>query len=98
MEKLLKDGSIIDHTKSVCPICLKVLPAEIFVQEKAVYMKKSCPEHGDYTSYLWPDIEHYMWMRDFKIPAIPPHSPTPIKDGCPSDCGLCQAHLRHPTL
>lgn len=98
MQKHWEDGRIIDHTKSVCPICLKVLPAEIFVQEKAVYMKKTCPEHGDYTSYLWPDLEHYLWMQDFKIPATPPHSPTPVKDGCPSDCGLCQAHLRHPTL
>ena len=93
-----KSFTILDHTESVCPICLKVVKADIVVREKAVYMEKSCPEHGAYTSYLWPDVEHYQWMNHFKVPSIPPHSPIPTQHGCPTDCGLCKAHLRHPTL
>lgn len=90
--------TVIDNTTSVCPICLKTVDARIFVRDKAVYMDKHCSEHGSYTAYLWPDVEHYRWMQSFKIPTIRPHSPTPVVKGCPDDCGLCKAHLRHPTL
>ncbi len=98
MKQHWDEGRILDQTKSVCPICLKVIKAQVVVQDQAVYMEKTCPQHGEYTSYLWPDVKHYQWMNQFKLPAVPPHSPLPAKDGCPSDCGLCEAHLRHPTL
>lgn len=98
MNQQWENGMILDHTQSVCPICLKVVQARIVVRDQAVYMEKNCPEHGSYTSYLWPNVEHYQWMSEFELPAISPHSPIPVKDGCLSDCGLCEAHLRHPTL
>lgn len=90
--------TILNHTESVCPICLKVVKADIYASGKEVFMEKSCPEHGSLTSYLWPDVEHYEWVNNFHLPSTPPHSPIPSKEGCPNDCGLCKAHLRHPTL
>jgi 7,8-dihydro-6-hydroxymethylpterin dimethyltransferase len=90
--------TILDLTESVCPICLKVNKAQIVARDNAVYMEKSCPEHGSFTSYLWPSVDHYNWMNSFKLPATRPHSTVPSHQGCPTDCGLCNNHRRHPTL
>jgi len=89
---------ILGRTQSMCPICLDVVDAQIVAREGAVYMEKTCLDHGMYTAYLWPDVDHYLWMKRFSIPTVRPHSPVPTAKGCPDDCGLCQAHLRHPTL
>lgn len=40
-------------TKSVCPVCLKVLEAEKVFDHDGVYMEKSCPEHGHFRSLIW---------------------------------------------
>lgn len=90
--------TILDVTESVCPICLEVVEAKVVVRGKAVYMEKSCPDHGPVTTYLWPDVEHYHWMNNFKLPSTRPHSTIASQQGCLKDCGLCDAHLRHPTL
>ncbi len=93
-----KTNTILDTTKSVCPVCLNVIDAEIVTKGKAVYMEKTCPEHGPFTAYLWPDVDHYQWMQSFQFPYVRPEQPTPSLKGCPEDCGLCSSHRRHPTL
>lgn len=94
----IQPGAVIDATQSVCPICLRRVDAGIVVRDRQVYMEKSCPEHGSFTVYLWPDAEHYRWMQSFQIPTVRPHTTVPVVKGCPEDCGLCRAHRRHPTL
>ncbi len=96
-ENIAKEN-VLETTKSVCPVCLKVIDAEIVVKGKAVYMEKACPEHGPFIAYLWPDAEHYQWMKSFQFPYVRPSQPTPSLQGCPNDCGLCSSHRRHPTL
>jgi 7,8-dihydro-6-hydroxymethylpterin dimethyltransferase len=94
------DVALLDQTQSVCPHCLEVIDARIVARGSVVYMEKQCPEHGDFTTYLWPDVEHYRWMNSFRFPRVAPEhplAPGSLK-GCPEDCGLCKAHLRHPTL
>ena len=92
------DYTVLDNTESVCPDCLEVVKAQVVVQDKAVYLIKECSKHGLRTTPLWPDIEHYNWMREFKLPYVPPISSTKREKGCTYDCGLCTSHLRHPTL
>ncbi|MDD2273106.1 MAG: radical SAM protein [Desulfuromonadaceae bacterium] len=90
--------TLLNTTQSVCPVCLDVVDAQVVAEGKVVYMKKECPEHGDFTTYLWPDVDHYNWMNSFKFPCVKPdHTGASLK-GCPQDCGLCTSHLRHPTL
>ncbi|SHN58263.1 radical SAM protein [Desulfitobacterium chlororespirans] len=98
MKQQWEEGMTLAQTQSVCPLCLNVVQARIAVHDQAVYMEKNCSEHGYFTAYLWPDVNHYQWMQQFNLPALPPHSPVAVRDGCPSDCGLCGAHLRQPTL
>ncbi len=88
----------LDFTESLCPICLQIVEAQIIEKDGAVYMKKTCPDHGPMTVYLWHDVAHYHWMNSFHFPFKPPKVPKVSNDQCPLDCGLCSKHLRHPTL
>ena len=61
MIPLIPPSLVIDQTESVCPHCLKTIPAAIHNNGGKVYMSKTCPEHGHFDVYLWPDVEHYLW-------------------------------------
>lgn len=65
-------------TKSVCPVCLKALDAEIVAREDGIYMRKTCPEHGAFDTLIWADTkENYLkWLSFGGIDvAALPHSP-----------------------
>ncbi|WP_321365363.1 radical SAM protein [uncultured Desulfuromusa sp.] len=92
------DMKLLELTQSVCPVCLDVIDARIVVNNNAVFMEKACPQHGAYSTYLWPDEEHYRWLKNFKFPYIRPNALKPVRNGCPEDCGPCQSHLNRPRL
>jgi len=83
-------------TASVCPVCLKRIPAARVFYANEVYLEKTCPEHGFFKTIVWRGLPAYpSWMRE-KIPnhpAQPFHQP---ETGCPFDCGLCSAHRQEP--
>jgi uncharacterized radical SAM superfamily Fe-S cluster-containing enzyme len=83
-------------TASVCPVCLKRIPAARVFYADEVYLEKTCPEHGFFKTVVWRGLPAYpSWMRE-KIPnhpAQPFHQPD---TGCPFDCGLCSAHRQEP--
>lgn len=88
-------GEIIFETESLCPVCLKKIPAYRVKEEQKVYLKKECEEHGKFKILIWnglPDMNS--WIRK-KIPSKPIKSFKKIKKGCPFDCGLCDAHRQH---
>jgi uncharacterized radical SAM superfamily Fe-S cluster-containing enzyme len=91
-------GNIIKKTQSVCPHCLGSLPAVIYEKERQVYMQKTCPEHGEFDVYLWPDAEQYHWFSKFAFPTVSRKPQTRSLKGCPHDCGLCPDHKRRITL
>ena len=87
---------LIGQTKSVCPVCLKVINADKLTgADGYVYMKKTCPEHGDFTSLIWEgDVKSYIrWSVQSSVNE-PPKDARPVNKGCPYDCGLCTEHLR----
>ena len=89
---------VLTYTESLCPQCLKVVDARIVVQDGAVYMKKMCPDHGPSMVYVWPDVNHYNWMRSFRVPFRSPLIERDYSEQCPTSCGLCSLHQRHSTL
>ncbi|PLX99899.1 MAG: radical SAM protein [Desulfuromonas sp.] len=89
---------ILETTQSLCSECLKVIDADITIEDGAVYMHKSCPEHGDFRHYLWPDADHYQWHKSFTFGSVLPSHPQPVDESCPRDCGLCVDHQKHPRL
>lgn len=80
------------ETGSLCPHCLRSLDAVIYEEDGRVYMDKTCPEHGAFKIYLWPDAEHYRWCESFDFPVKTRSSETEARFGCPKDCGLCPSH------
>ena len=41
------------RTTSVCPICLRRVPAVRVRRQGQYYLEKTCPEHGDFSTLLW---------------------------------------------
>lgn len=83
------------HTKSLCPICLCKLDAYFYEKGTTTYMHKECLEHGVFETVLWRgQTPMHEWIRT-KERAYIKNPITPVKKGCPFDCGLCSAHRQH---
>ena len=81
-------GKVIRSTRSVCPVCLKNLPAALSREDDGrVFLEKTCPDHGEYRALVW------QGKTDFESWLL---SEPPMADGeglrCPGDCGLCGKH------
>jgi uncharacterized radical SAM superfamily Fe-S cluster-containing enzyme len=63
-------------------------------------MLKRCPQHGFQRVLLADDVDYYRRCREvfIKPPEMPRHWNTPVKYGCPYDCGLCPDHEQHSCL
>lgn len=88
-------SNLVGTTTSVCPVCLKTLPADKVVGEDGcIYMEKTCPEHGSWRTLIWEgDAASYAeWAaRDcYRLPELP--FAKEAQKGCPNDCGLCSNH------
>ena len=86
---------IFGRTKSVCPVCLRVLDAQKRAEKDGVYLDKSCPEHGSFSTLIWEGnlASYTSWRRENRAVDPPREGKEPSK-GCPLDCGLCTAHQR----
>src|ERR1051325_8088797 len=86
-------------TNSVCPHCLRKVEAKVVIQDDRVYMHKWCPTHKLVKVLLSTDAAYFRQQRDFLKPGqMPKKFNTPIKYGCPYDCGLCPDHEQHSCL
>ncbi len=91
-----RDSIFIELTRSICPVCRKLLDAQIHVRQGRVYMRKRCPEHGWFEGIVSSDANMYLSAARFNRPGrIPLQFATEIRDGCPYDCGLCPDHQQH---
>ncbi|MHA1730443.1 MAG: tetraether lipid synthase Tes [Promethearchaeota archaeon] len=88
-------------TKSVCPECLKTIDAEIIEEDGKVFMRKTCPEHGDFQDVISTDADYYRWTH-YKTDVFswekdgdtnPPDVEITDPRGCPWNCGLCPEHI-----
>lgn len=82
MEKLIR------QTRSVCPVCLENIAAELWMDEGGrVTMKKNCKVHGDFSVPVWQGaVDFESWME-----TVSPLSPG-MGEGCPGSCGICAEH------
>ncbi len=86
-------------TRSICPECRRVIDAHILLRENKVYMRKRCPEHGQFEALVYGDAQAYTSASRFNKPGtIPLEFSTAIQHGCPHDCGLCPDHQQHACL
>ena len=79
---------VLSHTRSICPVCGRQVPAQRVRRGADIYLEKSCPEHGGFSTVIWRgrmSIDSWTCGNE------------PLGDDynadCPYDCGLCGAHL-----
>ncbi len=86
---------LLRKTRSVCPVCLRVLEADLVEGEEGVCLRKECPEHGSFLVPVWEgSTESWRaWDRGNAGKDRLPGAKLPQK-GCPRDCGLCENHRR----
>lgn len=89
-------GRLLGRTESLCPVCLKKIPAQRVAYGDDVYLEKRCEEHGAFRVIIWrgSDPAYLSWATQ-KIPSQPPVCDTAVDKGCPFDCGLCPEHRQH---
>ena len=84
---------IFARAESVCPVCLRVLPARKRSEPDGIYMDKTCPEHGNFSSLIWEgDLRSYLTWPVRNAAAEAPVDGKARDRGCPYDCGLCREH------
>jgi uncharacterized radical SAM superfamily Fe-S cluster-containing enzyme len=89
-------GERLGRTESLCPVCLRRIAAERVAENDAVFLCKSCPEHGDFKAVVWRGAASYQaWGGIRRAPSRPPVCDAKVERGCPYDCGLCPDHRQH---
>jgi 7,8-dihydro-6-hydroxymethylpterin dimethyltransferase len=91
------------QTRSVCPECKRALEAEVYAKKGKVYIKRECPEHGEWDELYWSSEEEFNRAKKYASDA---RGLTNTNVGltnntgsnCPYDCGLCTNHHSHTAL
>jgi len=96
--ELKKGEEILKNTKSVCPECLAVINAVIFERDKKVWIRKICPEHGEFEEIYWSDVELYKRFSKWNARGPTIEANVEQKYPCPHNCGLCAIHESHTAL
>jgi uncharacterized radical SAM superfamily Fe-S cluster-containing enzyme len=89
-----------DVALTICSTCFRKLEGKIVFQDEKVFLLKRCPQHGAERVLVADDIDYYRRCREvfLKRPEMPQVYNTPVKWGCPYDCGLCTDHEQHSCL
>lgn len=87
-------------TSGLCGQCAQRVEAKIIIKQQNVYMDKWCPQHGTERVLISTDADYYRRCREvfIKPPQLPQQFNTPMRYGCPWDCGLCPDHMQHSCL
>ena len=86
-------------TNSICTTCLRRVEAKLVEQDDRIYMLKRCLQHGFERVLISTDAAYWKLSRQtIKAGQMPLKFNTPIKYGCPYDCGLCPDHEQHSCL
>jgi hypothetical protein len=89
-----------DVAITICSVCYRKLEGKIVFEDDKVFLLKHCPEHGAEKVLVADDVDYYRRCREvfLKPPEMPQRYNTPVKWGCPYDCGLCTDHEQHSCL
>jgi 7,8-dihydro-6-hydroxymethylpterin dimethyltransferase len=89
----------LELTNSICSTCMRKVEAKVLIQDGKVYLQKWCPQHKYQRVLISTDAEYYQLSRQTLKPGqMPLKFNTPIRYGCPYDCGLCPDHEQHSCL
>ena len=78
----------IRETRSVCPVCLKNIPAALAHEDSGrILLEKTCPVHGSFRVPVWQGkMDFEQWLLG-TWPLAPDAGLS-----CPENCGICPEH------
>lgn len=96
MTETATEEKIIRKTKSMCPSCLKELPAQVIEKDGAVYLSRTCPQCGKFNirlskhAWYYRELDNYFFkvmdgefkQRDYIIR---------LTERCNLNCPICLA-------
>ncbi|MHC1636437.1 MAG: tetraether lipid synthase Tes [Candidatus Methanospirareceae archaeon] len=94
-------NTFLRSTKSICPICYRLIDAELYEEDGAIYMRKECEEHGSFKDLYWSDYQLYKRFEEEDIETAGRREGIKEEEEtkkCPFVCGLCPQHLSHTTF
>ena len=78
----------IRETRSVCPVCLKNIPARLMREDGGrILLEKTCPVHGVFRVPVWQGRVNF---EDWLLGTEP--LPPDCGLSCPGNCGICAEH------
>jgi uncharacterized radical SAM superfamily Fe-S cluster-containing enzyme len=85
---------LIKKTRSLCPVCNRVVDADITEDEGKIWLDRICPEHGPSRYLYWSDARMYHRFEEYDAIGNGVANPqnTVAEDNCPASCGLCNYH------
>jgi 7,8-dihydro-6-hydroxymethylpterin dimethyltransferase len=91
--------ALLGTTASICPLCKRLLSAELREDDGRVVLSRTCPDHGPFEAVVYGDAERYLEIQRFDKPGEQPlERQTEHDRGCPHDCGICPEHAQHTCL
>ena len=91
--------ALLGTTASICPLCKRLLSAELREDDGRVVLSRTCPDHGPFEAVVYGDVERYLEIQRFDKPGEEPlERQTEYDRGCPHDCGICPEHAQHTCL
>lgn len=87
------------ETTSICPICLKKVPAQLKNENGKIIITKTCETHGSFSATHWqsPEIfkfsEQFDFFKTLQDPTTPKGS-----EKCPQSCDSCNDHISETVI
>jgi uncharacterized radical SAM superfamily Fe-S cluster-containing enzyme len=85
-------------TTSLCAICKRATPAEVWRTDGRVVMRKVCDAHGPSEVLVSPSADWYEEVVGYAPVLAKPEARKPVEQGCPFDCGPCTSHEQQAQL
>lgn len=81
-------------TTSICPVCLKIIPAELITKNDKILILKNCKDHGNFSATHWQSPSIYTFSERFDY-FENNADPSTLKgsDDCPQTCFSCNEHI-----
>ena len=94
-----RDAVFFEYTRSICPVCKRVVDAQVEARGGKIIMRKRCVEHGAFEALVYGDADLYLAQQRFNKPGtVPLRFQRAVAEGCPLDCGMCPEHKQHTCL
>jgi uncharacterized radical SAM superfamily Fe-S cluster-containing enzyme len=56
---------LLKKTVSICPVCRKIIDAEVVSKNDKVFMEKECEKHGHFSgAYIWDSLDLYRGLKN----------------------------------